>query len=168
MAAAGVAMMLIEPSQPTQPAPVADTTLITDVQDLIQTQSFLEGVVADVLAIRPQCGLLPASCGAATVVSVENGAIVGIAVSTVGDRTVYAREFKPFEKPTALVTGGPFSLSRNPMYLSMVIVLVGCVVLLGTVWPFLVVPLFIRVITTRFIVHEERMMEDRFGEQYRA
>ena len=111
MAAAGVAMMLIEPSQPTQPAPVADTTLITDVQDLIQTQAFLEGVVADVLAIRPQCGLLPASCGAATVVSVENGAIAGIAVSTVGDRTVYAGEFKPFEKPNAGLRYGGAALA---------------------------------------------------------
>ena len=75
---------------------------------------------------------------------------------------------RPFEKPTALVTHGPFSLSRNPIYLSMAIALVGCVVLAGTVWPVLVVPLFIRTITRRFIVHEERMLEDGFGERYRA
>lgn len=75
---------------------------------------------------------------------------------------------RPFEKPTALVTHGPFSLSRNPIYVSMVTVLVGCVVLAGTVWPVLVVPLFIRVITRRFIVHEERALEDGFRERYRA
>ncbi len=106
----------------------------------------------------------PATYGGAVLI------VVGVALAAFAAQLFRRRgtPIKPFEKPTALVTGGPFSLSRNPMYLSMVIVLVGCVVLLGTVWPFLVVPLFIRVITTRFIVHEERMMEDRFGEEYRA
>ena len=75
---------------------------------------------------------------------------------------------KPFEPSTALVTRGPFRLSRNPMYLGMVLVLFGCAILLGTVWPLPVIPLFIWLITSRFIVHEEQMMEQVFGDEYRA
>ena len=75
---------------------------------------------------------------------------------------------KPFEPSTALVTSGPFRLSRNPMYLGMVLVLLGCAMLVGTVWPLPVIPLFIWLITSRFIVHEEQMMEQVFGDDYRA
>lgn len=98
------------------------------------------------------------------------GGLGGIILAVVSSRLFDRRgtTIKPFEESTSLVTDGPLRWSRNPMYLGMVIVLLGCAALLGTLWPVLVIPLFFWLITSRFIVHEERMMEQVFGDEYRA
>ena len=54
------------------------------------------------------------------------------------------------------------------MYTGLVLVLLGCAALLCTLWPLPVIPVFVWLITSRFIVHEERMMERVFGDDYRA
>jgi protein-S-isoprenylcysteine O-methyltransferase Ste14 len=74
----------------------------------------------------------------------------------------------PFERSTTLVTGGSYRFTRNPMYLGMVLMLSGVAALLGTLSPWLVVPLFAAVIQTNFIRGEERFLEEIFGESYRA
>ena len=75
---------------------------------------------------------------------------------------------RPFEVPSVLVTQGCFRLSRNPMYAGMLLALVGAAVMLGSATPLLVIPLYVVLIQVRFIAHEERMLESRFGEAYRA
>jgi len=96
--------------------------------------------------------------------------IFGIILLVVSSRLfdLSGTTIKPFEESSALVTDGPFRLSRHPMYLGMVVVLLGCATLLGTLWPLIVLPVFIWLITKRFIVPEERMMEQVFGEEYRV
>ena len=74
---------------------------------------------------------------------------------------------KPFEDSSALVTDGPFAFSRNPIYLSAVVGLLGIFVVLGSLSPLVVIPPFIAIIRTRFIAVEERMLEEAFGEAYR-
>jgi protein-S-isoprenylcysteine O-methyltransferase Ste14 len=73
---------------------------------------------------------------------------------------------RPFEPSTALVQDGPFVFTRNPMYLGMLVVLIGNAMVLGSLSPWLVVPIFLWLITSLFIVHEEAMMETLFGEAY--
>lgn len=74
----------------------------------------------------------------------------------------------PFERSTALVTDGIYRATRNPMYLGMILVLIGTGVLLGTATPWLPVPVFIWIIQTRFVRGEERFLEELFGEEYLA
>ncbi len=74
---------------------------------------------------------------------------------------------KPFHRSAALVTGGPFRFSRNPMYLGMVIVLVGVGLVLRSLLPWVVIPVFVWIIQRRFIVAEEHSLERDFGEIYR-
>src|SRR5262245_25173983 len=74
---------------------------------------------------------------------------------------------KPFEHSTVLVQDGLFRISRNPMYLGMVLLVLGVAVLLRGVLA-LAVPLILAlVLDARFIRIEERALEDRFGEDYR-
>lgn len=73
---------------------------------------------------------------------------------------------KPFEPTTVLITRGPFAFSRHPMYLGMTFVLVGIVVALGSATPLLVVPLFVWQAINRFIIPEERKLENTFGWTY--
>ena len=52
------------------------------------------------------------------------------------------------------------------MYLGMTFVLVGIVVALGSATPLLVVPLFVWQAINRFIIPEERKLENTFGWTY--
>ena len=73
---------------------------------------------------------------------------------------------KPFEESTYLVTDGMYRVTRNPMYLGMVVVLLGVAVLFGTASPFLLVPVFGWIIQTKFVAFEEVLMEETFGDEY--
>ena len=74
---------------------------------------------------------------------------------------------RPFEPSTELVTRGLYRYTRNPMYLGMVLLLLGVAVLLGSVTPLLPVPLFVWFIQRNFIRGEEGFLEGIFGERYR-
>jgi protein-S-isoprenylcysteine O-methyltransferase Ste14 len=74
---------------------------------------------------------------------------------------------KPFQDSSALVTDGPFAFSRNPIYLSAVVGLLGIFVVLGSLSPLVTIPPFVYIIRTRFIAVEERMLEETFGDAYR-
>ena len=73
---------------------------------------------------------------------------------------------RPFEPSTALVEDGPFRFSRNPMHLGMVLVLAGAFILLGSLSPLFVLPAFVWLLHTRFVVREEAHMERHFGDCY--
>jgi protein-S-isoprenylcysteine O-methyltransferase Ste14 len=72
----------------------------------------------------------------------------------------------PFERSTALVTGGLYSFTRNPMYLGMLLILAGVALLFGSVSTLLPIPVFAWMIQRNFILGEERFLEEIFGEQY--
>ena len=71
------------------------------------------------------------------------------------------------ETASSLVNGGVYRLTRNPMYVGFLFVLLGWAVWLWAPWPWLGLPLF-KLFLTRFqIVPEERAMEKLFGNAYR-
>jgi protein-S-isoprenylcysteine O-methyltransferase Ste14 len=74
---------------------------------------------------------------------------------------------RPGEVSTALVTAGPFRVSRNPIYLGMALLLVGVALLCGSLSPWLVIPLFVWLINRNVIPMEEAMLAEAFGEEYR-
>jgi len=73
---------------------------------------------------------------------------------------------KPFEESTQMIVSGPYRWSRNPIYLGLVFILFGIGLALGTLSPFLVIPVFVWIIQKRFISHEEAMLEKRFCAAY--
>jgi protein-S-isoprenylcysteine O-methyltransferase Ste14 len=75
---------------------------------------------------------------------------------------------RPQETPKSFVTDGFYRLSRNPMYTGMLLSLVGAFIMLGSLTPIVALPLFWWWIGRHFIAHEERVMEQQFGEQYLA
>jgi len=72
----------------------------------------------------------------------------------------------PFTPSSALVTTGVYSYSRNPMYLGMILGLIGVWLLLGSLMPVLVIPAFASLLRWRFIAVEEQMLTARFGAAY--
>ena len=74
----------------------------------------------------------------------------------------------PFRNVSTLVTGGVYRYTRNPMYLGMVAVLLGCAITVGAASALLVPLVFAVIIQARFIVPEEQMLRSAFPEQYPA
>ena len=54
------------------------------------------------------------------------------------------------------------------MYLGMLIALIGVAVSTGSLSPFVAPVLFVPVLNARVIRHEEQMLEEAFGDEYRA
>ena len=71
------------------------------------------------------------------------------------------------DKAKNLVTTGMYQITRNPMYVGLLFLLIGWGFLLGSFMPFLFLPIFILLITTQQIIPEERVLEEKFGQQYR-
>src|SRR5437899_11335834 len=61
----------------------------------------------------------------------------------------------PFEHSTALIAKGPYRYSRNPLSISMTLILVGLWLLLGSLSPVLVAPLFVSGTPTRLTPDDE-------------
>jgi len=72
-------------------------------------------------------------------------------------------------KPTRqLVAEGPFQFSRNPMYLSLVIALLGLSVLFLSIWFFLSTIILGIVLDQTAVRPEEAYLEKKFGGDYTA
>lgn len=72
------------------------------------------------------------------------------------------------EKSEVLVARGIYRYSRNPMYLSLLLVLIAWSMHLGWIGAPLLLGLFVMWITRFQICPEERILERLFGEDYRA
>ncbi len=95
--------------------------------------------------------------------------VLGVGLAVWGD-TIFKREkttIKSYNMPSKLVTGGPFAISRHPIYLGMLLALAGVAILCGSLTPWIFPALFAAVIEVLFIPFEEHAMETEFGEAYR-
>jgi len=72
----------------------------------------------------------------------------------------------PFQDPSFLITNGIYKYTRNPMYLGMLFVQFGIAIYFGSISPFIISFLFIPIMNSRIIQHEEVMLEKQFGESY--
>jgi len=72
------------------------------------------------------------------------------------------------DKATHLVTEGVFGMTRNPMYLGLLLVLLGWAIWLGSIAPLFVLPAFWVMITYAQIIPEEHALGKVFGEDYAA
>lgn len=69
--------------------------------------------------------------------------------------------------PKKLVVVGPYRITRNPMYLSLLLFLVASAFYLGSVSSYLLAVLFWAGINWKIIVKEEEIMKKKFGAQYK-
>jgi protein-S-isoprenylcysteine O-methyltransferase Ste14 len=70
------------------------------------------------------------------------------------------------ERSSALVTGGVYRITRNPMYLGLALALSGWAVWLSALLPWIGPPLFVAYITRFQIRPEERILKEIFGDAF--
>jgi protein-S-isoprenylcysteine O-methyltransferase Ste14 len=74
----------------------------------------------------------------------------------------------PHRSADKLVTGGPFRIWRNPLYMGETLVFLGVAQATGNIWMVIVAIAFALGILKLAILPEERHLEARFGEAYLA
>lgn len=72
----------------------------------------------------------------------------------------------PKKPTTAIVTEGPYRFTRNPLYLSLLLLYAGFAVLLGSLWPLLIFPLLFVSFHYGLVLREESYLEKKFGPEY--
>jgi protein-S-isoprenylcysteine O-methyltransferase Ste14 len=95
---------------------------------------------------------------------------IGAVINLQADRAFHRANtpVKPWLPSTALITGGPFTWTRNPMYLGFILILTGIWAMLGSVSPALVVVAFAIVMDRIFVPPEEKKMQQTFGDAFEA
>ena len=73
---------------------------------------------------------------------------------------------EPWKPTTAIVTDGPYRVTRNPGYLGMALTYAGIAVLASALWPFATLLPTLMVIDRGVIAREERYLEAKFGAEY--
>lgn len=72
------------------------------------------------------------------------------------------------DKPSKLVSTGPYSWSRNPMYLGLLLISIGTALLFANVLAFVGPVIFFAFTSLLIIPFEEDMLTKVFGKSYRS
>ena len=103
------------------------------------------------------------------------GRILGIGLSVFGLAVIFIAwlqmrqaktSIEPWHPTTAILSSGVFSISRNPIYVAMVLGYVGVVLLFDLLWALPTLVLVLVVMHYGVILREENYLEQKFGEEY--
>jgi protein-S-isoprenylcysteine O-methyltransferase Ste14 len=72
----------------------------------------------------------------------------------------------PYTPTEAIVTDGPYRLTRNPAYLGMALMYGGIAIVANPPWALVPLPVAIAIIDRGVIAREERYLERTFGRPY--
>ena len=94
--------------------------------------------------------------------------LFGVTINLIADNSFkkHNTTVKPYKESNALITTGIFSLTRNPMYLGFIMILLGIAILLGSITSYLIVILFAVHMRLQFVRTEETALEKRFGSKW--
>jgi len=93
---------------------------------------------------------------------------LGVAINLMADQAFHRAKttVKPLDQPTVLIRDGVFRFSRNPMYLGFVLILLGLAILLRSLTPFFIIPIFAVWMDRLFIPAEEANLKRAFGQTW--
>ena len=96
--------------------------------------------------------------------------VVAIVIARWGRRTLTAAgtNVRPTRPATTIVTSGPFRFSRNPLYVSLTLLYLGLTTAVNTWWGLILLAPLLLVMHVGVVLREERYLDRKFGEAYRA
>lgn len=144
-------------------APATDTTGIRVFAFLYYVAAFLVGVALEL--IFPTSWLSSDVRLAATLVAASGWLALDIgAIALFG---AAGTSIWPMVPSTALVTSGPYRISRNPQYLGIAFFHAAFAFGFGVMWALVLLPAVLLSIDRLIIPREELYLERRFGQDYR-
>jgi len=87
------------------------------------------------------------------------------AIVTIRNAGTQVETYKP---TTTIVANGPYRLTRNPIYLAMVLGLIGLAIAFDSLWIVVTLVPFYLVIRYGVVAREEAYLERKFGDVYRG
>lgn len=111
----------------------------------------------------------------ATPVRFNMQVIIGVLVAAggiwlaVSARNLFVREGTnviPTQPALKIVTSGPYRFTRNPMYLGMVLALLGVSLVLSLEWGVILTPVLWLILDRLIVVREEAYLRRKFGASY--
>ncbi len=76
-------------------------------------------------------------------------------------------EMVPGRPAHALVTTGPYKITRNPIYIGMTLVYFGLAIVMTSVWVLLLLIPVLMILQQAVVMQEEAYLKRRFGAAYR-
>ena len=104
----------------------------------------------------------PALCLGVLLIAVS----IPIAVSGFRAMTRAKTAVDPRKPSTAIVNFGVFRYTRNPLYISLMLLYLGIASIINSLWLLILIFPLIAVIQKGVIEREERYLEKKFGEEY--
>jgi protein-S-isoprenylcysteine O-methyltransferase Ste14 len=150
-------------AEPEGAAPKTDTSGIRVPPPLYYVAGFLAGVALELVwpTSWPPVGVRIA----VTVLAV----VAWLALD--GAATLFFRRagtsMVPMNPTTALVTSGPYRLSRNPMYLGMAFLYIAFAFAFAVIWALAFLPVVLVIVDRFVIAREEPYLERKFRQDYR-
>lgn len=125
------------------------------------------GVLMWLTSTTFRAGIIPIRFqGIAAVVLACIGAVIGISAMALFVRAKTTMNPTKADTATSLVTSGVYGMTRNPMYLSLVVYLMAWAIYLGNWMTLVFLPLFVLYMNKFQIEPEERAMAALFGAKY--
>lgn len=93
-------------------------------------------------------------------------ASIGLIVMSFKELQNNETTYVPDGEPEQLVITGPFSFSRNPIYLGMFGILLATAFLMQSMSALLIPVLFISIIQNTWIPHEETKLSEKFSDRW--
>lgn len=72
----------------------------------------------------------------------------------------------PGGSTSTIIDGGPFGLSRNPLYVGLLVLSAGIALLAGSQWALVALPVEWALLRWGAVLPEERYLTDKFGATY--
>ena len=110
---------------------------------------------------------LPFHLGLALGFGIAGVAVAGAGVVSFRRAGTTVNPLKP-DAVSVLVVSGVYRITRNPMYLGMLLVLLGWAIYLGNIVAFLFLPSFAAYMNRFQIIPEEKMLATMFGADFIA
>lgn len=96
--------------------------------------------------------------------------LVAAALGLGGERALHGAgtNVRPDRPTTAIVTGGVYRFTRNPLYLALLHLYTAVALFTDTLWPFAFWVVLLPVLVKGIVEREERYLERKFGQPYLA
>ncbi len=94
--------------------------------------------------------------------------IVSAIISVLSIQIMFKKKttINPYKQTTSIIDMGPFSFTRNPLYVSIILFYIGFAVLVNSLWILVFLPVLFIILDRGVVIREEKYLERKFGDEY--